>query len=245
MAVAAKVAILDELGALQVEMLSTTERNLRAEAIRNRIFAPYLQQQQESLERQTDRQQKETLRCREAAETESRRTKRKAVLIELGVAKGLRLAKEHGLTGRAVAVVEWEVRSRLDILLVGDETESQVEETIEASIEPPILEWAARLEQRKQAKEAQMLDECLALGLLLAHAAWPWMKGSAVHTASATGPSTDSQNAKSDERSDVSSLPPPRPRREEPPSPTTRPPQTSASDEGDSFIKRRKHTATG
>jgi hypothetical protein len=245
MAVAAKVAILDELGALQVEMLSTTERNLRAEAIRNRIFAPYLQQQQESLERQTDKQQKQTLRCREASETQLRRTKRKAVLVELGVARALRLAKDHRLTGHAVAVAEWEVRSRLEILLVGDETESQVDEAIEASVEPPILEWVARLEQRKQAKEAQILDECLALGLLLAHAAWPWMKGPAVHTASATGPSTDSQNTKSDERPDRSSHPARRRQRQGPPSSSTTPPQRSAFEEDDAFIEPRKHTATG
>jgi hypothetical protein len=36
--------------------------------------------------------------------------------------------------------LEWEVRARLEALLVGDETETQVDETIEASIDWPLLE---------------------------------------------------------------------------------------------------------
>ena len=93
MAVAAKVAILDELGGLPIEELSQTELDLRAEDIRNSIFAPYLQKQQDQMERQKDRHQKETLRRQEASEAHSRRAQRKAALIELGVARALRLSR--------------------------------------------------------------------------------------------------------------------------------------------------------
>jgi hypothetical protein len=212
MAVAAKVAIFDELGTLPIEELSQTELNLRAESIRNRIFAPYMraqqeqiERQQEHLERQKDSQHQEALRRQEASETESRRAKRKATLIELGVARALRLAHVHGIRGRALVVLDWQVRSRLEILLVGDETESQVEDTIEASIEPPILKWAARLEEMQQAKQGRMLDECLSLALLVAQAAWPWMKDSVANTPQANDGSTAPTNVKPDQAPDVSS----------------------------------------
>lgn len=45
MAVAAKVAFRDELGPLPIESLSQTECFLRAESIRNRLWAPYFRMQ--------------------------------------------------------------------------------------------------------------------------------------------------------------------------------------------------------
>ena len=180
MAVAAKVAILDELGGLPIEELSQTELDLRAEDIRNSIFAPYLQKQQDQMERQKDRHQKETLRRQEASEAHSRRAQRKAALIELGVARALRLSRASDITGRALVLLEWQVRARLETLLVGDEMEPHVEETIEASIMPPIIEWAARTEEIQRVKKARMVDQCLALALPVAEATLPWVKDSIV-----------------------------------------------------------------
>jgi hypothetical protein len=245
MAVAAKVAILDELGALPIDDLSQTELNLRAEAIRNRVFGPYLQKQQEQMECQQDRQHQQTLQRQEASQTQSRRVTRKAVLIELGVARALRHAKIHGIKGRALVVLEYQVRSRLELLLVGDETDSQVEETIEASIEVPILEWAARLEGLEQAKRGRMLDDCLTLALLVAQAAWPWMKNPAANTSPADDGGTASQDVRPGDSPDIAAPRQPRRRRRSSSSSATTSPQSSSAEEVDQSTSQPNRAATG
>jgi hypothetical protein len=73
-------------------------------------------------------------------------------------------------------VLEWEVRARLEALLVGDETESQVDETIEAAIDRPLLEWEARVEHVQSAQRERVMDHCLTAALPVVEAAVPWLK---------------------------------------------------------------------
>jgi hypothetical protein len=72
--------------------------------------------------------------------------------------------------------VEWEVRARLEAWLVGDETESQVDETIAAAIDRPLLEWEARIEQFQSAERQRVLDKCLTVALPIVEAAMPRVK---------------------------------------------------------------------
>ncbi len=176
MAVAAKVAILDELDAMAIEDMPPAELTLRGTAIRNRVLAPYLQRQHKQRERQQALLKRDTRRRQRETATQSRQLTRKAALIELGVAWALQSASSRGLTGRALTLLEWEVRARLETLLIGDETEQQVEETIQAAIERPLLDWAVRIEQAESAKRERMLDQCLALAVPIAEATWPWVK---------------------------------------------------------------------
>lgn len=176
MAATAKVAILDELGALKIEDMPQTELTLRGTAIRDRVFAPYLQRQHEQREHQREHLQQNTLRSQRETATQLRRTKRKGALIELGITRALTAASSRGLTGLALVLLEWEVRMRLDAWLVGDETEQQVDETISASIERPLLDWETRSEHLRNAKREHILNQCLTLAAPVAEAAWPWMR---------------------------------------------------------------------
>jgi len=175
MAVAAKVAILDEMGTLPIEAMSPTELTLRGTAIRNRVFSPYLQQQLEQRKRKREVQEEETRRAQELAAVQRRQAIRKAALIEQGVTRALKSATSQGLTGHALVLLEWEVRERLNLLIVGDETEHQVDETMEAAIERPIFELISRKEQVEDAHRERLLDKCLTFALPLAEAAWPWV----------------------------------------------------------------------
>ncbi|MEO7861415.1 MAG: hypothetical protein ABIU05_13425 [Nitrospirales bacterium] len=174
MAAAAKVAILDELGVLPIESLPQTELTLRGTVIRNRIFGPYIRQQQEQRAREQERQRQDTLRHHKDSETRARRITRKAALVELGLARGLAAASSRGIRDRALALLEWEVRARLEAWLVGDETEQRVDEIIEASIERPLLEWEGRVKQIQIANREKVLNQCLTLALPVVEAAVPW-----------------------------------------------------------------------
>jgi hypothetical protein len=176
MAVAAKVEILDELGALVIEDLPQAELTLRGTAIRNRIFSPYLRKQQEQGALKNKRQRQDTTRSQLEANIRARHTTRKTVLVELGVTRALKLAASRGIPSRALVVLEWEVRARLEAWLVGDETETQVDETIEASIDRPLLEWEARIEQFQSAQRQRILDKCLTAAMPVVVAAVPWVK---------------------------------------------------------------------
>ena len=174
MAVAAKVAIRDELGVLPIDELSQTEMTLRGTAIRNRVFGPYLRMQQEHAERQQEKQQQDALRRQGESDTRSRRLTRKTALIELGVTRAFKSASSRGIPGRALVLLEREIGARLEAWLVGDETDQQVDEIIEASIERPLLEWEARVEQIQIAKRERVLNHCLTLALPVVEAAVPW-----------------------------------------------------------------------
>jgi hypothetical protein len=176
MAVAAKVAILDEIGALPIENMSPTELTLRGTAIRNRVFAPYLERQLEQKKRERDVQHKETRTAQKAAAAQRRRTIRKTVLIERGVTRALKSGSSQGLTGHALVLLEWEVRERLDLLVVGDETEHQADETMEAALERPLFELASKKEQLERAQYERILDQCLTYALPLAKATLPWIE---------------------------------------------------------------------
>jgi hypothetical protein len=175
-AAAGKLAIIDELGTLAIENMPQPELTLRGTVIRNRIFAPYLRQQQEQRDRKLTTHKEELRRNQQDIKGQVRRTTRKAILVELGVSRALKAAASRGLPARAPPLLEWEVRGRLDALLVGDETEQQVNETIEASIERPLFDWAARIEQVQIARRDRLLNEWLALATPVASAAWPWLK---------------------------------------------------------------------
>ena len=182
MAVAAKVALLNELGTLPIEELSQSELTLRGEAIRNRVFAPYFRQQEEKREGQKERQHQEALRRQEASEIESRRAKRKAALIELGIARALESAAALGLTLRALALLEWEVQGRLEIFIVGDESDPQAEEHTKAAIERPLSEWRTRAQQAKKIKQERIMEDCLKHALPVVEASLPWITNTLIKT---------------------------------------------------------------
>jgi hypothetical protein len=191
MAVAAKVALLDELGALPVEELSPTERSLRAEAIRNRVWAPYFRTQkaerehqkaqlEAQLENQKEGRHQEALRIQHEAVTAAHRVKRKAIFMELGIAQALKAFRSRGFADRGLGLFEWEVRGRLEILLVGDETERQAKEAIEAAIQIPLLEGDKRLEQARLAKRHRIVNQCVTLAVPIVQAALPWVTATVI-----------------------------------------------------------------
>ena len=181
MAVAAKVALRDELGTVAIDEMPQAELTLRGTAIRNRIFAPYVRRQQELVARQNERQQQDTLRRQQESGLRARHATRKTALIELGITRALQSASSQGFPHRAFVVVEWEIRARLEAWLVGDETESQVDETIEAAIDRPLLEWEARIEQFQSAERQRVLEKCLTVALPVVEAAVPWVKNIVVN----------------------------------------------------------------
>lgn len=181
MAVAAKVAIRDELGSVAIDEMPPAELTLRGTAIRNRILAPYVRKQQEQVARQHERQQEAAQRRQQESGIQARHAIRKASLIELGITRALRSASSRGIPRRVLVVLEWEVRARLEALLVGDETESQVGETIEAAIDRPLLEWEARVEQFQSAKRERIVDHCLTAALPVVEAAMPWLQNVVVN----------------------------------------------------------------
>ena len=176
MAVAAKVAIRDELGTVAIDEMPPAELTLRGTAIRNRIFAPYVRRHQEQVARQHEGQQHDAQRRQQESGIQARHAIRKAALIELGITRALGSASSRGIPRRVLAVLEWEVRARLEALLVGDETESQVDETIEAAIDRPLWEWGARVEQVQSAKRERIVDHCLTAALPVVEAAVPWVQ---------------------------------------------------------------------
>jgi hypothetical protein len=176
MAVAAKVAILDDLDVLAIQDMPEAELTLRATAIRDRVLAPYFRAQKEERTHQKQLRQQETRHIQEETATEERRARRKARSVELGVGRALYAAKARNLNTQALILLEWEIGERLNLLLVGDETEHEVEEVIEAAIDGALLEWEKRLEQARVAKRARMMDDCLTAALPLVQAALPWMK---------------------------------------------------------------------
>ncbi len=252
MAVAAKVAILDELGAMAIEDMPQAELTLRGTAIRNRSLAPYLQRQHKQRERQQAQLKRDTRRRQRETAAQSRQLTRKAALIELGVARALQSASSRGLTGRALTLLEWEVRTRLETLLIGDETEQQVEETIEAAIERPLLDWAVRIEQAESAKRERMLDQCLALALPVAEATWPWVKDVVikklcerfgVQPTTATTEATTSEPSSAPQTADA----PPRHirrRRQQSVSPDVTPTETVAQETSDASVPTVNRAAT-
>jgi hypothetical protein len=180
MGAAAKVAIIEELGTLAIDAMSQSELTLRGTVIRNRLFAPYLRQQQEEKHRQLEKQNREHRRSQQDNVRHARLTTRKAVLVELGVSRALKTGSSRGLPTRVLPLLEWEVRARLETLLIGQETQGQVNETIEAAIEPPLWEWSTRIEQLEHSKRERFLDECLAVATPIAIATWPWVKDIAI-----------------------------------------------------------------
>ncbi len=176
MAVAAKVAIRDELGTVAIQEMPPAELTLRGTAIRNRIFAPYMRRHQEQVARQHERQQQDAQRRQQESGIQARHAIRKTALIELGITRALGSASSRGIPRRVLVVLEWEVRARLEALLVGDESESQVDETIEAAIDRPLLEWEARVEQVQSAKRERIVDHCLTAALPVVEAAVPWVQ---------------------------------------------------------------------
>jgi hypothetical protein len=180
MAVAAKVAFLDELGPLPIEALSQTECLLRAESIRNTVWAPYFRMQQEQLEhqkaqldRQKECQRQEVLRMQEDAAIQASRMKRKATFMELGVAEALKVFRSRGFADRGLGLFEWEIRGRLDILLTGDETEGGADKAIEAAIQGPMLEREQKEEQARRATRHRIVNQCVTLVVPVVEAALP------------------------------------------------------------------------
>lgn len=187
MAAAAKVALIDELGNFPIEDFSPMERSLRAEAVRNHVLAPHfrtqkeqLTQQEDQLERQEELRRQEMRQIKQEAATQARRVTRKATLMEIGIARARKALPSSSIVDPRVALFEWEVRERLDILLVGDETEQQAAEVIEAAIEGPLLEWNKRLEQARLATRQHIVNQCVTLAKPLVEAALPWVTATVI-----------------------------------------------------------------
>lgn len=176
MAAAAKIAIIEELGRLAIDDMPHSELTLRGTVIRNRIFGPYLRQQKKEKDGQLTIHKEEQRRSQQDTARHARRTTRKAVLVELGVSRALKGSSSRGIPARVFPLLEWEIRARLDAWLAGDETEPEVNETIEAAIERPLLEWSALVQQVQHAKQERLLNHCLELATPVASAAWPWLK---------------------------------------------------------------------
>src|SRR5437868_13048101 len=126
--------------------------------------------------RQRVSSQQDTRRIQHEIGTRARQATRKAALIELGVTRALTSASSRGIPAPSLVLLEYEVRGRLDALLVGDETDQQVVETLAACIDRPLLDWEARGEQVQSAKRERFLNDCLTLAVPVAEAAWPWVK---------------------------------------------------------------------
>jgi hypothetical protein len=180
MAVAAKVAIRDELGTLAIDELTKIELTLRGEAIRNRVFTSYFRRQRLQAERQHAKQQQDARRIQHEIDSRARHATRKTALIELGVTRALKSASSRAIPSPALVLLEWEVRARLDALLIGDETEQQVGETLAASIDGPLHELEARGKLIKSAKRERFLNDCLTLAVPVAEATWPWVKDTVI-----------------------------------------------------------------
>ena len=233
MVVAAKVALLDELGTMAIDEMSQAELTLRGTAIRNRIFAPYMLRQQELVARQNERQQQDTLRRQQESGLRARHATRKIALIELGITRALQSASSRRFPQRLLVVLEWEIRARLKAWLVGDETESQVNEIIEAAIDRPLLEWEARIEQFQSAERQRVLEKYLTVALPVVEAAMPWVKDIVVNyicttlgmppapPSSAPEASASSTNEAAPESPEAPTPRPVRRRRVHPASPTT------------------------
>jgi hypothetical protein len=259
MAVAAKVAILDETSALPIEDMSPTELTLRGTSIRNRVFGPYLERQLEQRKREREVQEEEARRTQQLAAVQRRQATRKAALIELGVTRTLKSATAQGLTGKALVLLEWEVRARLDLLVVGDETEHQVDETMEAAIERPLFELASKKEQAEYAPRERLLNKCLSVALPLVEATLPWLEAvvaekvsekfglhpsaDSTYTESPTS-SSDSQEAKPTKPADEAT---PRPirRRKRTPEPPIEMPDHPPTRDGSDTASAELQRATG
>jgi hypothetical protein len=176
MAVAAKVAILDELGTSAIETIPQTELTLRATAIRNAVLAPYFRAQKQAREREQELRQEEGQRVQKQVAAEERRSRRKAGFVALGVGRALHAAKARDFPHHALVMLEWEVGERLNTLLVGDETEQDIEHVIEASLDRPLLQWGQRLEHARVARRERMINHCLTASLPIVNAALPWMQ---------------------------------------------------------------------
>src|SRR6059058_3515972 len=74
------------------------------------------------------------------------------------------------------AAVRSRPRSSLRPVAPFHETAPQVEETIEAAIERPLMEWGRRMKQAQNAEWDRILDKWVAFAVPLAEAAGPWVK---------------------------------------------------------------------
>ena len=180
MAAIAKVAILDEFRPRPIEELSHAELISRGEIIRNKAFAPFLKAQQVELRQQQEKAQREHRRAQEDASAQAHRVKRRAVLIELGVAEAQTSASLHGIVGPAATLFAWETRARLETLLQGDETRQEGEEAIEAAIRGPLQEARKKAEQARLAKRERIMSQGIAAAVPLVTAMLPVVTAAAI-----------------------------------------------------------------
>jgi hypothetical protein len=140
-------------------------------------------------------------------------------LIELGISRALQSASSRGFPLRVLVRLEWEIQARLEVLVVGDETDSQVDETIEAAITRPLLEWETRVEQCQSAERQRVLDKCLTVALPVVEAAVPWVQEVAVkYISDMLGmPTTPSSSAREPSASSTNEATPNRPEGQMPP----------------------------
>jgi hypothetical protein len=248
MAAAAKVAILDELRTQPIEDLSHAELTLRGEVIRDRVFAPFLREQQAELRKQQEVKQLEKLRAQQHTDTQARRTTRKTALIELGISRALQSASSRGFPHRLLVVLEWEIRARLEAWLVGDETESQVNEILEAATDRPLLEWEMRVEQCQSAERQRVLEKCLTVALPVVEVAVPWVQEVVVNYISTTlgMPPSPPSSAREASASSTNEAAP-----ESPEGPTPRPvrrrrvyPSSPSTDRGEVAATESAHSAS-
>ena len=173
---AAKVAITDELQKWPIETLRWEEIVMRAEATRDRIWAPYWTRQQEERVRDADTEARRREAQLQELERLRKRTRRRAILIEQGVYQAQDAAEKGGFPPAVREVVLIEIRTRLEATLTGDETANEAREAIDAMVLPPVLEWTRRLAAQREAQRTQQWARMLSLSLPVVEAALPWVE---------------------------------------------------------------------
>ena len=179
---AAKVAITDELKKWPLETLRWEEIVMRAEATRDRIWAPYWTRQQEERAHEADREARRREAQLQELERLRKRMRRRAILIEQGLYQAQDAAEQGGFPPAVREAVLIEIRTRLEATLTGDETAQEAREAIDAMVLPPVLEWTRRLDARREAQRTEQWARVLSLSLPLVEAALPWVEHKVVES---------------------------------------------------------------
>ncbi len=172
----AKAALERELAGLPLEELPPQEVLELAQAVRDRLYEPYLRQQQEEAVRQQEHAEKRRARAIRIMQEERQWADRKAELIEEAVHRARSECRARQLSSRDQLSVELDLRARLDRELNGGEPLPEAYALIEKVMKFRLEESDAKraADQAKEAREWRELLMTLAV-LLLAAIGLPWL----------------------------------------------------------------------
>jgi hypothetical protein len=161
-------AIEIELSKDPLEAFPSTEILERAISIRDRIYAPYFQQEREERERQQVR----TRECFEQALREQRRAEqaklRKTVWLELARSKIVAGCARRGLSTANKLSLESLVELRMEDMLDGHESEEKADETIDFLLHQQFQIIDEKNAARSTAKRRQLTDQLVDAAIALA-----------------------------------------------------------------------------